>query len=106
VVYLLGQGAIKIFTASVGAVIQDRRGYALRCRKCQAPCIGFVADNGGDANAQSLRPAALLRGPHDSSHIGATTRNQNHDVFHTACIIAFALGAFALISIGVLGILD
>ena len=99
------QSCIESFAAGKGFVIQDAGRNALRPRKNQAFGIRFVADHGSDPRAKRLFPVLDLRRFDDGRHIGAAARNQNHDVFHTSCIILMPMQTLTPTEARVLGTL-
>ena len=65
----------------------------LLCQR-QSAGIRAVADDSRDAGTQGRWPVLLVRGAHDGCHIGATARDQNHDIAH-AGIIRSGAGAYS-----------
>jgi uncharacterized protein YceH (UPF0502 family) len=53
----------------------------------QALSVGAVADHGGNPQAALFLPGFFVGGPGNGGHIGAATRNQDHDIFHCSKII-------------------
>jgi hypothetical protein len=50
----------------------------------------LVADDSRNLNFKALSPALLIRSFNNGRHVGASARNQNHNVFHTGIIPARA----------------
>ncbi|MPN23435.1 hypothetical protein SDC9_170823 [bioreactor metagenome] len=78
----LRQFGVEILARGELLVVQHLGGDAVILGESQPARTGFVAHDGGHAGAKAPRPIFLLGCTHNGSHIGATARNEDHDIFH------------------------